>query len=119
MPYVDGYIVSVPEQNLPAYRRMARKAGKVWIEHGALQYHECVGDDMKPGFGVPFPTMVKPKRGEVIVFAWVMYKTRAHRDRVNAKAMNDERMAAFADPKNLPFDCNRMIWGGFKSIVDL
>lgn len=119
MPYVDGYIVSVPEKNLPAYRRMARKAGKVWIEHGALQYHESVGDDMDPGFGVPFPTVVKPKRGEVVVFAWVMYKTRAHRDRVNAKAMKDERMTEFADPKNLPFDCKRMIWGGFKSIVDL
>ncbi len=116
--YVDGFVLPVPKKNLPAYRRMALVAAKVWREHGALDYRECVADDLDVPFGTPFPAVVKPKRGETIVFAWITYKSRAHRDRVNAKVMKDPRIAeSCSDPKKMPFDCTRMSCGGFKVLV--
>ena len=117
MAYVDGFVVPVPIMNLPAYRRMARRAGKIWIEHGALQFRECVGDDLDVKGVVTFPQRVKLKRGETIVFSWIVYKSRAHRDRVNAKVMSDPRLKM--DPKSMPFDGKRMVYGGFKVLVDL
>ena len=118
MSYVDGYVLPVPKKNLAAYRRMAQKAGKIWREHGALDYKECVGDDLDVHCGMPFPKIVKPKRGETIVFAYILYKSKAHRDRVNARAMKDPRLLALCDVNNTPFDCNRMLYGGFKTIVE-
>lgn len=117
--YVDGFVVPVPTKNLAAYRRMASLAGKVWREHGALEYVECVADDVKPGKYTSFPQSVKLKRGEVVVFSWIVYKSRKDRDRVNAKVMKDPRIAPMMDVKALPFDGKRMFWGGFKEIVDL
>jgi len=118
MSYVDGFVLPVPEENLAAYRRMARLAGKVWREHGALEYVEAVADDVKPGKHTSFPQSVKLKPGETVIFAWIVYKSRAHRDRVNAKVMKDPRLAAMMDPKKMPFDGKRMFWGGFKVIVN-
>jgi uncharacterized protein YbaA (DUF1428 family) len=117
MSYVDGFVVPVPTKNLAAYRRMARKAGKVWRDHGALDYNECVADDVKPGKHTSFPQSVKLKAGETVVFSWIVYKSRAHRDRVNAKAMADPRLADMMDAKKMPFDGKRMFWGGFKVFV--
>ena len=119
MSYVDGFVVPVPEKNLADYRKMASKAGKVWMEHGALQYIECVADDVKPGKVTSFPQSVKLKAGEVVVFSWIVYKSRAQRDRINKKVMADPRLADMMDPKTLPFDGKRMFWGGFKPIVQL
>jgi uncharacterized protein YbaA (DUF1428 family) len=119
MNYVDGFVVPVPTKNLAAYRRMASLAGKVWREHGALEYIECVADDVKPGKHTSFPQSVKLKRGETVVFSWIVYKSRKDRDRVNAKVMKDPRIAPMMDVKSLPFDGKRMFWGGFKEIVDL
>jgi uncharacterized protein YbaA (DUF1428 family) len=119
MPYVDGFVLPVPKNNVDAYRRMARKAGKVWREHGALEYRECIADDVKPGKVTSFPQSVKLKRNEAVVFAWIVYKSRAHRDRVLAKVMKDPRLADQMDPKSAPFDAKRMFWGGFKVIVDV
>ena len=119
MGYVDGFVVPVPKRNLAAYRQMARKAGKVWREHGALEYIECVADDVKPGKHTSFPQSVKLKAGETVVFAYIVYKSRAHRDRVNAKVMKDPRLASMMDVKTLPFDGKRMFWGGFKVLVNL
>jgi uncharacterized protein YbaA (DUF1428 family) len=118
MRYVDGFVVPVPKKNVEAYRRMAQKAGKVWREHGALEYIECLADDVKPGKHTSFPQSVKLKPGETVVFAYIVYKSRAHRDRVNAKVMKDARLASMMDPKALPFDGKRMFWGGFKLLVD-
>ena len=112
--YVDGFIVPVPKKNLAAYRRQGRKAGKVWREHGALDYREYVADDVKVGKWTSFPRSVKLKRDETVVFAWVSFKSRAHRDKVNAKVMKDPRLADMMDPKTLPFDGKRMIYGGFR-----
>ncbi len=117
MPYVDGYVVPVPKKKVGDYRRMARKAGRIWREHGALDYVECVADDVKPGKLTSFPQSVKLKKDETVVFAWVVYKSRAHRDRVNAKVFKDPRMNAMCDPGNMPFDAKRMFWGGFKVLV--
>ncbi|MEX0676986.1 MAG: DUF1428 domain-containing protein [Pirellulales bacterium] len=117
MRYVDGFVLPVPKKNLAAYRRMSQKAGKIWREHGALEYRECAGDDLKVKGLVPFPRMVKLKRGETVVFAWIVYKSRADRDRVNAKVMKDPRLANMA-PKSMPFDVKRMAYGGFKVLVD-
>lgn len=117
MAYVDGFILPVPKKNLPAYRRMAQKAGKVWRDHGALDYREWVADDVKPGKHTSFPQSVKLKPGEAVVFAYIVYKSRAQRDRVNAKVMKDPRLANMMDPKALPFDAKRMIYGGFKDLV--
>ena len=117
--YVDGFVVPVPKKNLDAYRKMARRAGKVWIEYGALEYRECVADDVKPGKLTSFPQAVQLQGDEVVVFSWIVYKTRAQRDRVNAKVMADPRLAAMMDPKHVPFDGKRMFWGGFRTIVEL
>ncbi len=116
--YVDGFVLPVPKKNLAAYRRMARKAGKVWMEHGALQYTECVADDVKPGKVTSFPQSVKLKDDETVVFAWIVYKSRKHRDSVNAKVMADPRLADMMNLKALPFDGMRMFWGGFKGFVE-
>ena len=117
MPYVDGFIVAVPKKNLEAYRRMAKKAGKVWREHGALDYREWMADDVKVGKRTSFPRSVKLKPGETVIFSWITYKSRAQRDRVNAKVMADPRLKNMMDTKSLPFDAKRMIYGGFESLV--
>ncbi len=119
MKYVDGFVVPVPTKNLAAYRRIALKAGKIWREHGALEYIECVADDVKPGKYTSFPQSVKLKPGETVFFSWIVYKSRADRDRVNAKVMKDPRLANMMDPKKMPFDGKRMFWGGFKTMVEL
>ena len=119
MPYVDGFVLPVPEKHMDAYRRMARKAGKVWREHGALEYHECVADDVKPGKLTSFPQSVRLKRGETVVFSWITYKSRAHRDRVNAKVMKDPRLAKMMSGKSMPFAFKRLIYGGFKVMIDI
>jgi uncharacterized protein YbaA (DUF1428 family) len=118
MAYVDGFIVPVPKKNLEAYRSLARKAGKVWREHGALDFKECVADDVKKGKWTSFPRSVKLKPSETVVFAYILYKSRAHRDKVNAQCMKDKRLASMMDMKSMPFDGKRMIWGGFKVIVE-
>ncbi len=118
MPYVDGFVVPVPKKSLKAYRSMAQKAGKVWREHGALEFREWVADDVKVGKRTSFPRSVKRKPGETVVFSWIVFKSREHRDRVNAKVMKDPRLAKMMDPKALPFDGKRMIYGGFKNLVD-
>lgn len=119
MRYVDGYVLPVPTKNLPAYRRMAQKAGRIWREHGALEFRECVGDDLYVKMGMPFPRMIRLKRGETVFFSWVVFRSRAHRDRVNAKVMKDPRLAEMMDAKAMPFDAGRMLYGGFKVLVDL
>ena len=119
MRYVDGFVLPVAKKNIQAYVRLARKAGKIWREHGALEYRECAADDVKPGKLTSFPQSVKLKPGETVVFAWIVYKSRAHRDRVNAKVMKDPRMASMMDPKDMPFDGKRMIYGGFNVVVDV
>jgi len=118
MSYVDGFIVPVPKKKLGAYRSMARKASKVWREHGALQHCECVADDVKMGRWTSFPRSVKLKRGETVVFSYIVYKTRKDRDRVLAKVMKDKRLAKMMNVKAMPFDARRMIYGGFKTMVD-
>lgn len=117
--YIDGFVVPVPQKNVDAYRSMARKAGKVWREYGALEYIECLADDVKPGKVTSFPQSVKLKAGETVVFAWIVYKSRKHRDNVNAKVMKDPRLADMMNPKKLPFDGKRMFWGGFKTFLEL
>jgi uncharacterized protein YbaA (DUF1428 family) len=117
MKYVDGFVLPIPKKNIAAYRSLARKASKVWRDHGALEYRECVGEDLAPKGAVPFTRGVKIKRGETIVFAWIVYKSRAHRDRVNAKVMKDPRIMNM-DPKSMPFDWRRMVYGGFDLLVD-
>ncbi|MGH7535367.1 MAG: DUF1428 domain-containing protein, partial [Gemmatimonadales bacterium] len=109
----------IPRKNLQAYRRVARKAGKVWREHGALEYRECIGDDLNIKGVKTFPRLVKPKPGETVVFSWIVYRSRAHRDRVNAKVMKDPRLAKMMDPKAMPFDVRRMVYGGFKVLVEV
>jgi uncharacterized protein YbaA (DUF1428 family) len=118
MRYVDGYVLPVPKKHLPAYRRLAQKAGKIWREHGALEYRECVGDDLEVQGLVPFPSTIKLERGETVVFSWIVFKSRADRDRVNAKVIKDPRLARMMDAKSMPFDCKRMVYGGFKVLVE-
>lgn len=118
MRYVDGFVLAVPKKNLNAYRRLAKKAGNIWREHGALEYRECAGEDLKVTFGVPFPRLAKAKPGETVVFSWIVFKSRVHRDRVNAKAMKDPRLTGMCDSKSMPFDVKRMAYGGFKVLVD-
>jgi len=118
MRYVDGYVLPVPKKNLQIYRRMAQKAGKVWRDHGALEFRECAGDDLKVKMGVSFPRRIKAKRGETVFFSWIVFKSRAHRDRVNAKVMKDPRLAKMMDEGPMPFDVKRMVYGGFKVLVD-
>ena len=117
--YVDGFVLAVPKKNLDKYRRMSRLSAKVWREHGALEYHECVADDVMYGKSTSFPQGVKLKKGEQVWFSWIVYKSRKDRDRVNAKAMKDPRLAHMMDPKAMPFDGKRMVFGGFKMVVDL
>ncbi len=117
--YVDGFLLAVPRDNVEAYRKIARKAGKVWREHGALSYVECVADDVKPGKWTSFPQAVKLKEDEVVVFSWITYTSRKARDTINAKVMADPRLKAMMDPKAMPFDGKRMMFGGFKSLVQL
>jgi uncharacterized protein YbaA (DUF1428 family) len=116
--YVDGFVLPLPKKNVRAYRRIAEKAGRIWREHGALEYRECVGDDLGVKMGIPFPRTVRLKRGETVAFSWIVYKSRAHRDRVNDKVMKDPRIAKMIDPKKMPFDHKRMVYGGFKVLVD-
>ena len=118
MAYVDGFVVPVPKKSVDAYRRMARKAGKIWKEYGALAFRECA-DDVKTGKVTSFPQSVKLKPGETVAFSYIVYKSRAHRDRVNAKVMNDPRLAGMTAGKDMPFDGKRLIYGGFKVIVDV
>lgn len=118
MSYVDGFVLPIPKRNVAAYRKLARKAGKIWKEHGALQYVECIEDDVKPGKLTSFPQSVKLKKDEVVVFAFIVYKSRKDRDRVNGKAMKDKRFDNM-NPADMPFDMKRMIYGGFKSLVEL
>jgi uncharacterized protein YbaA (DUF1428 family) len=118
MPYVDGFVLPVPKTKLPIYRRIARKAGKVWRDHGALEYRECVGDDLETTMGVPFARSVKLRRGETVVFSWIVVKSRAHRDSVIAKVMKDPRLAKMMEKGAMPFDLKRMIYGGFKVLVE-
>jgi uncharacterized protein YbaA (DUF1428 family) len=122
MHYVDGYVLPVPRRNLGAYRRMARDAGKIWRQHGALQYVETVADDVKPGTWTSFPRSVKLKRGEVVVFSFIVYRSRGQRDRINRKVMkkfmSDPKWKKYMDPRNMPFDGKRMFWGGFRAIVE-
>ena len=120
MTYVDGYLLPIPTRNLPAYARMARMGAKVWMDHGALDYKECLGDDLTSAsaFCMPFPKGIRLKAGETVAFSYIVYKSKAHRNKVNAKVMKDPRMNAMCDPKNMPFDCKRMLYGGFKVMVD-
>ena len=115
--YVDGFVLPVPPKNLDAYRRMARKAGKIWREHGALEYRECVAEDVSLGELTSFPRSVQLKRGETVVFSWIVFKSRAHRDRVNAKVMRDPRILESMQGQKMPFDVKRMGYGGFVTLV--
>ena len=115
--YVDGYVLAVPKKKVAAYKRMAQRAARVWKDHGALEYRECVGEDLAPKWGTHFPKVVKAKPGETVVFSWIVFKSRAHRDRVNARVMNDKRIADMMDPKDMPFDMKRMSYGGFTTLV--
>ena len=119
MSYVDGFVVPVPKKNLDAYRRMARTCAKVWREYGALDYRECVADDVKPGKYTSFPQSVKLKPDEIVIFAYIVYKSRAQRDRIMAKVMKAPRLASMMNAKTMPFDGKRMFWGGFKTLVAL
>ena len=116
MSYVDGFLLPVPKKNLKAYRKMAAFGKKLWMKHGAVAYMECVGDDLTPGFGLPFPKVVKPKPGETVMFSFIVYKSKAHRKQVNTKVMKDPAMETFM--KEMPFDVKRMCAGGFKAIVE-
>jgi len=118
MAYVDGFLIPVPRRNRAAYKKMSTQAGKVWMDHGALGYHECVADDVKVGKHTSFPQGVNLKKGEEVWFSWIIYKSRKQRDRVNAKAMKDPRLACMMDPKAMPFDAKRIVFGGFKTMVD-
>jgi uncharacterized protein YbaA (DUF1428 family) len=119
MAYVDGFVLAVPKKKLKAYRRLAQIAAKVWRDHGALDYRECVAEDLKTKCGLPFPKLAKLKAGETVVFAWISYKSRAHRDRVNIKVMKDKRITESCDPNNMPFDVKRMAYGGFEVMVSI
>jgi len=118
MAYVDGFVVPVPTRRLGDYRRLAKLAGRIWRDHGALEFRECVADDVKVGKRTSFPRSVKLKRGETVILSYIVYKSRKHRDQVNAKVMNDPRFAKMANPKEMPFDGKRLIFGGFKVLLD-
>src|SRR5438105_4691381 len=117
--YVDGFVVPVPRNKLDEYRRVADTAGKIWMDHGALEYCECIGDDVKPGKITSFPQSVQAKDDEVVAFSWILYNSREHRDSVNSKVMEDPRIKDMMDPTKMPFDGKRMFWGGFKAIIEL
>lgn len=118
MQYVDGFVVPVPKNKVAVYRRMARRAGKVWIDHGALRFVENIADDVKPGKVTSFPQAVKLRKGETVVFSFIIYKSRKDRDRINARVMKDPRLADMMNPKAMPFDGKRMFWGGFRTLVE-
>jgi uncharacterized protein YbaA (DUF1428 family) len=118
MPYVDGFLLPLPKKNVKLYRRMAQQAGKIWRKHGALEFRECVGDDLKTKMGMPFPRTVRLKPSETVVFSWIVFKSRTHRDSVNKKVMKDPRMAKMMEKEPMPFDVKRMAYGGFKVLVD-
>jgi uncharacterized protein YbaA (DUF1428 family) len=118
MNYVDGYVIPIPKKNLSVYRKIAQKAGKIWREHGALEYRECVGEDLNVKWGVPFSKTLKTKSSETVIFSYIVFKSRAHRDSVNAKVMKDPRLEKIMDLVSMPFDCKRMVYGGFKVLVD-
>ena len=117
MRYVDGYVLPIPKKNLKAYARMAEMGAKIWMKHGALDYKECVGEDLKTKWGMPFSKMMKLKPGETVVFSYIVFKSRAHRDRVNARVMKE--MEKMGDMEEMPFDVKRMVYGGFKVLVDV
>jgi uncharacterized protein YbaA (DUF1428 family) len=116
-PYIDGFIMPVPKKNRAAYVRMANRAAKVWIEHGALEYHECIADDVPKGKLTSFPRSVMLKKNETVWFSWIVYRSRKDRDRILGKVMKDKRLAQMMDPKKMPLDGKRMFWGGFKTVV--
>ena len=117
--YVDGFVIPIPKRNVQVYRQIARRAGNVWMEHGALEYRECVGDDLAVKGMLSFTRAARAKPGDTVLFSWIVYKSRAHRDRVNAKVMKDPRIARMMDSKKMPFDVKRMVYGGFRVVVDL
>ena len=119
MPYVDGFVLPVAKKNLKAYARMAAFADKIWKEHGAIEFRECAGDDLNVQWGVPFSKMMKLKSGETVMFSYIVFKSRAHRDRVNAKVMKDPRLKKQMEEASMPFDVKRMVYGGFKVLVDV
>lgn len=119
MAYVDGFVIPVPKKNIAAYKKIAKKAGKIWMDHGAINYVETALEDSKPPMGIPFLKTAQAKPGEIVVFSWITYKSRAHRDKVNAKVMKDPRMQAMMDPNDKTFDCNRITYGGFDVLVDM
>ena len=119
MQYVDGFVLAVPKKNLDGYRRISRAAGKVWRKYGALQYVEAAGDDLKVKFGVSFEKIMKVKKGETVIFSWIVYKSRQHRDQVNKKVMADPGMRTMMEKGPMPFDLKRMAYGGFKFLVDV
>ena len=118
MPYVDGYVLPVPKANIEKYRELATRAGKIWREHGALEYRECIADDVKSGEVTSFPQSVQLKDDETVVFSYIVFESRDHRDEVNAKVMSDPRLADMMDPQRMPFDGKRMFWGGFEVLVE-
>lgn len=118
MNYVDGFVLPIPTKNLPAYLKMAKQCSKFWLEHGALEYREAFGDDLDAKVGLPFTKTMKTKPGETVVFAWIVFKSRAHRDKVNAKIMKDPRIEQMMKDQEMPFDCRRMAYGGFKIMVE-
>jgi uncharacterized protein YbaA (DUF1428 family) len=115
--YVDGFILPIPKKNLGAYKKLAKVAAKVWLDHGAIDYVECIADDVKPGKVTSFPQSVKLKKGEVVFFSWVTYKSKSDRNKIMKKVMADPRLAAQMNPASMPFDGMRMFWGGFKPVV--
>ena len=119
MSYVDGFLIPVPKRNRARYRKMSLQAGKVWMDHGALSYHECVADDVPPGKQTSFPKGVKLRKGEEVWFSWIVYRSRKDRDRVNAKCMKDPRLAHMMTAGAMPFDGKRMVYGGFRMVIDL
>lgn len=119
MAYVDGFIVPLPKDKIDAYREIATKSGHIWLEHGALSYRECIADDVKPGKLTSFPQSVMLKEDEIVIFSWITYESRAHRDQVNEKVMADPRLKEMMNPGSMPFDGKRMIYGGFEDLVVL
>lgn len=117
MEYVDGFVLAIPRRKLAAYQKVAKRAGRIWKEYGALQYRECVGDDLKASFCIPFPKLIKQKPGELVVFSWITYRSKAQRNRIMKQVMEDPRLADMMDPANMPFDMKRMAYGGFSTIV--
>jgi uncharacterized protein YbaA (DUF1428 family) len=117
--YVDGFVLPVPKKKIAVYRKIARFAGRIWREHGAIEYRECCGEDLRVKMGVAFPKLAKAKSTETVFFSWITYKSRKHRDAVMKKVMTDKRLADMMNPKSMPFDTKRMIFGGFKSFIDM